>query len=107
LRRRGWLLVLVAAVPFARGAGAEGPAAPARVDNVLIVTFDGFRWQELFGGYDDAYNTRNDGGVAVAAQEALKARFDRATPVARARRSCLSSGRSSRARARSSATRRA
>jgi hypothetical protein len=83
MRRRGWLLLLVAAMPFAGGARAEGPAAPARVENVLVVTLDGFRWQELFGGYDGAYNTKNDGGVAVAAQEPLKARFDRATPEAR------------------------
>ena len=83
MRRRGWLLLLVAALPFARGARAEGPTAPAPVDNVLIVTFDGFRWQELFGGYDGAFNTKNDGGVAAAAQEPLKARFERATPQAR------------------------
>jgi hypothetical protein len=83
MRRRGGLLLLVAALPFADVARAEGPGAPAPVDNVLVVTFDGFRWQELFGGYDGAYNTKNDGGVAVALQEPLKVRFDRAAPQAR------------------------
>jgi hypothetical protein len=59
---------------------AEEPP-PARVDNVLIVTFDGFRWQEVFGGYDASLNTKPDGGVSKP--EALAARFDRATPEAR------------------------
>ena len=51
------------------------------VDNVLIVTFDGFRWQELFGGYDATLNTKTDGGVRRP--EDLAARFDRPTPEAR------------------------
>jgi hypothetical protein len=53
----------------------------AQVDNILIVTFDGFRWQEMFGGYDAALNTKTDGGVGKP--ESLAARFDRATPEAR------------------------
>ena len=56
--------------------------APATgVDNVLIVTFDGFRWQELFGGYDASLNTKTDGGVRRP--EDLAARFDKPTPEAR------------------------
>ena len=58
------------------------PQAPATgVDNVLIVTFDGFRWQELFGGYDASLNTKTDGGVGRP--EDLAARFDKPTPEAR------------------------
>jgi hypothetical protein len=51
------------------------------VDNVLIVTFDGLRWQELFGGYDASLNTKTDGGVRRP--EDLAARFDKPTPEAR------------------------
>jgi hypothetical protein len=51
------------------------------VDNVLIVTLDGFRWQEMFAGYDATLNTKADGGVAKP--ETLAARFDRPTPEAR------------------------
>ena len=76
-------LLLLAALAFAPPAGAQSPKARTAVDNVLVVTFDGFRWQELFGGYQGALNTKPDGGVAVAAQEPLKARFDRETPEAR------------------------
>lgn len=90
MRRQGALLLLLLAVLLAREARAQGSGtrtqardAGALADNVLIVTFDGFRWQELFGGYDRAYNTKAAGGVADAAQEPLKARFDRATPEAR------------------------
>ena len=62
-------------------ARAEPAPAGVRVDNVLIVTFDGFRWQEMFGGYDASLNTRKDGGVSKP--EALSTRFDRSTPLAR------------------------
>ena len=57
--------------------------APLRtpVDNVLIVTFDGLRWQEMFGGYDATLNNKTDGGVSKP--EPLEVRFDRPTPEAR------------------------
>jgi hypothetical protein len=89
MSRGRWLFLLVA-LSGARAVQAEGPAARAeapaphvRVDNVLVVTLDGFRWQELFGGYDGSYNTKEGGGVAVAAQAPLKTRFDRETLEAR------------------------
>jgi hypothetical protein len=78
------LLLLLAAAACALEALAQAPSAvrrPATVDNVLIVTFDGLRWQELFGGYDAAYNTRKEGGVSKP--EPVAARFDRPTPEAR------------------------
>ena len=71
------MLLAVGLTPRASG---DGPAR-APVDNVLIVTFDGFRWQEMFGGYDALLNTKTDGGVGKP--ESLAARFDRATPEAR------------------------
>ena len=62
---------------------AASPAAPASpyVENVLVVTLDGLRWQELFSGLDATLNTKEDGGVATP--ERLAARFDRPTPEAR------------------------
>ena len=90
MKQRGAPFLLLLAVLLAGEARAQesGTRAQARdadavADNVLIVTFDGFRWQELFGGYDRAYNTKADGGVADAAREPLAARFYRATPEAR------------------------
>lgn len=71
------LAALLAFAPAAPPARAAGPAA----ENVLIVTFDGFRWQELFGGFDAALGTKADGGVRRP--EELAARFDGKTPEAR------------------------
>jgi hypothetical protein len=77
------LLLPLLVLPLAPRARAESPASRAAADNVLVVTLDGFRWQELFGGYQASLNTKPDGGVALAAQEPLRARFDRDTPEAR------------------------
>lgn len=45
---RYWVVACgVASVLYALGVGASGPA-----ENLVIVTFDGLRWQELFGGAD-------------------------------------------------------
>jgi hypothetical protein len=83
MRPSGSLLAatLLAAVPLAPPAAAQASAGRPRVDNVLIVTMDGLRWQELFGGYDAALNNKADGGVSRP--DALASRFDRATPEAR------------------------
>ena len=82
MKRRALLLplMLLAGGAAPRAAAEESPTR-APVDNVLIVTFDGFRWQELFGGYDAALNTKQDGGVGKP--ESLAARFDRPTREAR------------------------
>ena len=49
--RPAWkaLVALASVLALSAAAHAQGPAG--RADNVLIVTFDGFRWQEFFGGY--------------------------------------------------------
>ena len=75
------LLVALALVAALLVPAARGQLRPAAVENVLVVTFDGFRWQELFGGYDAAVNTETDGGVRQP--EDLAARFDKPTPEAR------------------------
>lgn len=49
--------------------------------NVLIVTFDGLRWQELFGGMQRELLTKDGGGVREP--EGLETRFGGATAEAR------------------------
>lgn len=50
-------------------------------ENVVVVTWDGFRWQELFGGAQQALLNKEAGGVPPEAGTA--AAFWRDTPVAR------------------------
>jgi hypothetical protein len=54
---------------------ATGSAAePARkTENVIVVTLDGFRWQELFGGADESFMDAKQGGVRDLA--GLKSRY--------------------------------
>lgn len=52
-----------------------------RARNVLVVTLDGLRWQELFSGYAAGLNTTESGGVG--SPDALARRFDAPTPEAR------------------------
>jgi type I phosphodiesterase/nucleotide pyrophosphatase len=56
--------------------------APA-VTNVLFVTMDGMRWQEVFGGLQAALLTKDEGGLSGGDIERLKARFDAPTPEQR------------------------
>jgi len=65
---------------------AEPPAgAPLQTRNVIVVTCDGLRWQELFSGYAVDLNSKEGGGVDDP--EALARRFD--GPTAGARRVAL------------------
>ena len=50
-------LILVGAV----AALADEPSR--RAENLIVVTLDGYRWQELFGGADDALMNKEFGGV--------------------------------------------
>jgi hypothetical protein len=50
---------------------------PLRTRNVLLVTIDGLRWQEVFGGTDVTLMEKEAGGVKDV--PALKERFQRAT----------------------------
>ena len=54
---------------------------PSRVDNVLVVTMDGMRWQEVFGGMAADLLTKDAGGVTDAAP--VQARFGGGTPEQR------------------------
>lgn len=53
------------------------------VRNVLVVTMDGMRWQEVFGGMSSELLTPKEGGVADAAKAKIETRFGGATPEAR------------------------
>src|SRR5262245_51565320 len=58
------------------------PAAdpPRKAENVIVVTLDGFRWQELFEGADDSLLDSKQGVRDLAG---LKERYWRDTPKAR------------------------
>lgn len=75
-----WLLAALAAV--GRDPADVRAAEPARrTENVLLVTFDGFRWQELFAGADETFINKEFGGVKRV--EEIRERFWRPTPEER------------------------
>ncbi len=71
--RAGGLLLLLC--------GATAPLRAQHADHVIVVTLDGLRWQEVFGGAARAQIARESGGVGDTS--ALLARFWRETPEAR------------------------
>lgn len=66
-------------------ASAAGLLLPAQASDrsVVLITLDGLRWQEFFGGADEAYFTRNSKGEI----EAAAAKY--AAPTSEARRAIL------------------
>ena len=62
------------------GAGHHQQGVPA-TENVIVVTLDGFRWQEFFGGADEALMNKQFGGVRDV--DGLKQRYWRTTPQER------------------------
>ena len=56
-------------------------ASVSAADNLIVVTLDGFRWQELFSGADESLLNKESGGVSNVAP--LKQRYWRDTPEAR------------------------
>jgi hypothetical protein len=74
-----WMLVCA---PLLTTAGQ--PASSAVATNVLVVTMDGMRWQEVFGGMAADLLTRESGGVSDAA--AAEKRFGGPTETARRER---------------------
>lgn len=57
--------------------GAQNLHQSHQTENVLLVTFDGLRWQELFGGADEALISDETGNVGDP--ESLRERFWRDT----------------------------
>ena len=79
------LLALTTAAALAISSlAASSRQAPEPATNVLVVTLDGLRWEELFGGASTEYLTREGGGVADA--PAVERRFGGATPAERRER---------------------
>jgi hypothetical protein len=71
----GWLLVIAAAVPTT----ASGQAA----HNVVLVTLDGVRVQELFAGYDTIIAGAEKEFNGIRSPEQLRSDYWRATPEGR------------------------
>jgi hypothetical protein len=76
-RRGGLAAVLLVTLPGS--AAAEKPVS--RAENVLVVTLDGLRWQEVFGGADETLFDSKLGGVRDL--PGLKRRYWRDAPEAR------------------------
>ena len=53
-----------AAIVATISAASTPPVSAQSVDHLIVVTLDGFRWQEIFHGADRALITSRDGGVA-------------------------------------------
>lgn len=70
-------LLLVACTPSL----ANEPTADRQTRNVLLITLDGLRWQELFGGADESLMNAEFGNIKGEA--ALRERFWRDTPEER------------------------
>src|SRR3954451_332853 len=70
------LLTFSFATPFA--AHPQNLQSKA-VRNVLVVTMDGMRWQEVFGGMTSELLTQKEGGVSDTARKTSEARFGGAT----------------------------
>lgn len=76
------LLLALGAVAAACTASASRRQQPP-IANVLIVTMDGLRWQELFGGLSADLLTEEAGGVDERRAAAFRSRFGAPAPEAR------------------------
>jgi hypothetical protein len=76
-----WSLIAIVLSMFADTAKSQviesSRNPPLRTRNVLLVTIDGLRWQEVFGGTDATLMEKEAGGVKDL--PALKERFERET----------------------------
>ncbi len=80
-RLRTTFLVLLLTVLSGGGASSAPADEPAsrQTQNVILITYDGLRWQEVFSGCDETLLNREQGG-GVRDVPALKTRFWRETP---------------------------
>lgn len=74
MRQFATLLILILAV---RTGDAQEKQPPPRTENVIVVTLDGYRWQELFRGADESFMNKQFGGVRDI--NGLKRRYLRKT----------------------------
>ncbi|MFO1477757.1 MAG: alkaline phosphatase family protein [Verrucomicrobiota bacterium] len=83
MQQTGWILFNCVLAVFASGALAGPASGPAhRTENVFFISVDGFRWQEVFTGAEEALMTRDNG---VWDTNRLRSAFWAATPEARRR----------------------
>ena len=69
---------------FGPGMAADQEARPFKpVRNVLVVTLDGMRWQEVFNGMSAELLTQKEGGVSDAAKKSIEGRFGATAPEQR------------------------
>jgi Metalloenzyme superfamily len=75
-------MLLILALPGCDTRQAEPKKSPIveklKTQNVLLVTTDGLRWQEVFGGADSVLMDKKNGGVRDVL--ALRGEFERGTP---------------------------
>jgi hypothetical protein len=86
MRCRSYIVTLsivcsIACVSLFASAAGSATRQPPAITNVLVVTMDGMRWQEVFGGMSSEMLTPKDGGVSDAAR--VEKRFGGATPEER------------------------
>lgn len=82
MRYRPSLILGLFLAPLVAAAPQPAPATVAA--NVFVVTLDGMRWQEVFGGMTAELNDKDRGGVADAKE--TERRFAAPTPDARRER---------------------
>lgn len=73
------VVVIATSLSWIEPASAAEPAR--KTENVILITFDGLRWQEVFSGADETLMNKESGGVREL--PALKERFWRETPEER------------------------
>ena len=71
------LLLVLFALLNASIASTSASEPVRKAENVIVVTLDGFRWQELFEGADESFIDGKQGGVRDIA--GLKKRYLRDT----------------------------
>ena len=59
IRHLFWIFLLAVFPPLSPRTAAQ----PPRTENVIVVTLDGFRFQEFFGGADETLLDAKSGGV--------------------------------------------
>ncbi len=74
MAKSNWILFLCLVTVLMAG-------SVSAAENVVFVTWDGFRWQELFGGAEERLISKESGGVSDGAD--IKAIYWRDTPEAR------------------------
>src|SRR5687767_6668079 len=79
------LLVVAAAFTITAGSQVIVPQAQSNAaDNIIVVTLDGMRWQEVFSGMSGALLNEKEGGVRNAT--AIEQRFGGSTNEVRRER---------------------